>query len=1075
MKKLLIIDFNSTLKAIPIKPQFSTKSTSKHFNTKMIYGMFKMLWSSYQDFRPDEIVCVYSEGLENFRHKFVSTYHAGVINKSTHREDLPLQLDKIFDLFKILGVPVLEKKQFDTLDIIGSILHNKSKGSSTNQPMKSEYYIHLLSCFEPMNTFLSKQLKTHHFSTPDSFLTLGLRGAYDMTRYPPYLSADFAAIVGDEESGVSGITDLPVDEIATLMRQFGGLLNLYQNLDDIDNRHHKQLFLKYKESLLANLRIFQYQRDPEIIHDPELAKVDPKLWGSTNDGLNRFLTSCEFNEERKDIFHDVPFPENVEILAHPNYSEPESNSSTVRIQRSFDEFEVMTFDGTSEEFVDKIYSELDNPIVSVTSRQNLIKQIDQLKANLRGRNIDDSVKFDQNTPNQLANTLKEVIEEEDENGRLTYTPGYYTATNNPRHLNEMTKKMEVTDYFSAKFIHVGLNRKLNYPQGICFGFPKDLKLDTLSNERFQEYFSSDAHTLGKGANPDVQVYIITWVNELLHLSKYTDLRSCLKEIFTKYAYKMVVADWKQMVRVLVHLEILKLSQIHYAAEDVNLMDFRYHLGDEKLLPSHFLHNSKFNDNPEFMEKIICDEQGFLKDIYDPLRVVYKDCALTEVFLYVYLDLKQRPPLLTDNYIYRSIDKSLTSVLVMMEVNGLYIDFDGIKDQLEEKVIDIRKRATKKFLDEIYKIAGKTFNIHSREEVSQLLYNELAIHKQLGVSDIPQEVYGYSVEPKDIIKLVGHDLVQRIIHFLSRLTPPGYDHQYLQECLVKDTNRIEVSYSHYATPCGVVGSHDNLYFNAVINDYDLAGEIRSLFIPRVQGNIFISACYDSLAYRILAHLSNDARLARIFNTDEFLYDVIARHLFEKSPEDTLTKEEMSVAVELAQVYIYTARNDDVFKHHHFRGRSREDWFDSFYLLFPGLKKYLEDLYQRAHEDITTASTLHERAIISVGKVKSSDFYYRRRDLGMFSEIPASINEVLKIAMVRANKALMKYQFITHLVLQRNSEFLFEGPESEEECAIKIIKESLESPRELAVGLHVEINTGTNWEEASRDWKHPLLQC
>ena len=68
------------------------------------------------------------------------------------------------------------------------------------------------------------------------------------------------------------------------------------------------------------------------------------------------------------------------------------------------------------------------------------------------------------------------------------------------------------------------------------------------------------------------------------------------------------------------------------------------------------------------------------------------------------------------------------------------------------------------------------------------------------------------------------------------------------------------------------------------------------------------------------------------------------------------------------------------------------------------------------------------------------------------------------MIRVANALAAEKLETRMIMQVHDELLFEGPESEIEAAIKLIKREMEAASTLDVPLVVEIGVGDNWMDA-----------
>jgi DNA polymerase I len=71
------------------------------------------------------------------------------------------------------------------------------------------------------------------------------------------------------------------------------------------------------------------------------------------------------------------------------------------------------------------------------------------------------------------------------------------------------------------------------------------------------------------------------------------------------------------------------------------------------------------------------------------------------------------------------------------------------------------------------------------------------------------------------------------------------------------------------------------------------------------------------------------------------------------------------------------------------------------------------------------------------------------------------DIIKIAMVRAHKALAESDLETRLVLQIHDELLFEGPTDEMEGAAELVEREMCRAFKLDPPLAVDVGVGKDW--------------
>ena len=92
------------------------------------------------------------------------------------------------------------------------------------------------------------------------------------------------------------------------------------------------------------------------------------------------------------------------------------------------------------------------------------------------------------------------------------------------------------------------------------------------------------------------------------------------------------------------------------------------------------------------------------------------------------------------------------------------------------------------------------------------------------------------------------------------------------------------------------------------------------------------------------------------------------------------------------------------------------------------------------------------------------YANMMNVAVNTPIQGTAADLIKIAMIRVDRALRASSLRTRMILQVHDELLFEVPEAEIEEARALAIEHMEGAMSLAVPLVVETGTGRNWLQA-----------
>jgi DNA polymerase-1 len=87
--------------------------------------------------------------------------------------------------------------------------------------------------------------------------------------------------------------------------------------------------------------------------------------------------------------------------------------------------------------------------------------------------------------------------------------------------------------------------------------------------------------------------------------------------------------------------------------------------------------------------------------------------------------------------------------------------------------------------------------------------------------------------------------------------------------------------------------------------------------------------------------------------------------------------------------------------------------------------------------------------------------RGENIAVNAPIQGSAADLIKLAMIRIDQALISERLKTQLLLQVHDELVFSAPQSEVPHVIPLIREHMEHALVTQVPLKVDIHTGADW--------------
>lgn len=410
------------------------------------------------------------------------------------------------------------------------------------------------------------------------------------------------------------------------------------------------------------------------------------------------------------------------------------------------------------------------------------------------------------------------------------------------------------------------------------------------------------------------------------------------------------------------------------------------------------------------------------------------------------------PKLTDGmaWIYDKVERPLVPILRTMEDEGIALDVEA----LATVEVDIKQRLAV-IREEAYELAGKTFNIRSRHELRDVLFEDLKLPPSKKVKD------GWSTASGVLEKLVPlHPLPAKILEYRS-LEKLRSTYLTKLPTFRKDDGRIHSTFNQAVTATGRLSSVDPNLQNIPVRTFE-GRRIREAFVP-APGCVFLSADYSQVELRVLAHFAQDPVLLESFRSGEDIHTRTAREIFGLGDEEvSLAQRSAAKAINFGLLYGMSA-----FRLAGDLDISREEassYMEEYFARMPRVRGWIEETKAQAHKDGAVETLFGRRRIIP--EIHSKAFQERsgaERE-AVNTRIQGTAADLIKLAMIRVDKALNARSGNAKMLLQVHDEILLEVPVSELDEVKDLVKTEMEAAGALDVPLLVNLSTGDNWNQA-----------
>ena len=404
-------------------------------------------------------------------------------------------------------------------------------------------------------------------------------------------------------------------------------------------------------------------------------------------------------------------------------------------------------------------------------------------------------------------------------------------------------------------------------------------------------------------------------------------------------------------------------------------------------------------------------------------------------------------------LFYDIEMPLMPVLAEMEMNGVVLDTEALAQtskELTQRMNEIEAR--------IYELAGEHFNISSPKQVGDILFAKMKI-----VEKPKKTKTGQFVTSEDVLtQLQGkHEIVADILAFrgLKKLLTTYVDN--LPTLINKRTGHIHTSFNQCVTATGRLSSSDPNLQNIPVRGED-GKEIRKAFVPE-PGSLFFSADYSQIELRVMAHLSQDENMIRVFAEGHDLHAATASNIYKK-PINEVTRDERTKSKRANFGIIYGIT---VFGLSERLDISRDEaklLIDGFFDTFPKVKDYMEHAKAEARQKGYVETLLGRRRYlpdINSGNATVRGFAERN---AINAPIQGTAADIIKVAMIRIFQRFQQENIKSKMILQVHDELNFSVLPEEQSRVEAIVLEEMQHAIDLAVPLVADSGFGANWLEA-----------
>ena len=401
-----------------------------------------------------------------------------------------------------------------------------------------------------------------------------------------------------------------------------------------------------------------------------------------------------------------------------------------------------------------------------------------------------------------------------------------------------------------------------------------------------------------------------------------------------------------------------------------------------------------------------------------------------------------------------VEEPLVKILTDMEREGVKIDVAALKEygkELDREILAL--------VQGILQYADPGLNVDSPKQLGEFLFGKLGLNS--GVSK-KTSTGNWSTDEKTLAKLVdAHPVVRKILEYraCSKLKSTYVDKL---PTLIDENGRVHTTYSQAFTETGRLSSSDPNLQNIPIRT-ERGKMIRKAFVARDERHVIVSADYSQIELRLMAAFSKDAAMLEAFKNGEDIHRDTASRVYDVMP--AFVTPEMRAKCKMVNFgIIYGISAFGLSQRLGVPRREAADLIETYFRLYPKVREFMDDAIEKARKTGYATTVLgRRRTLRDINSRNATARQSAERD-AINTPIQGSAADLIKVAMVKVDRALKAERLRAKMVLQIHDELVFDTPLDEVERVKEIVRREMTTALDFGVPLDVGIGVGHDWLSA-----------
>jgi DNA polymerase I len=405
-------------------------------------------------------------------------------------------------------------------------------------------------------------------------------------------------------------------------------------------------------------------------------------------------------------------------------------------------------------------------------------------------------------------------------------------------------------------------------------------------------------------------------------------------------------------------------------------------------------------------------------------------------------------------LYEDVEVPLAPILAGMEAAGVAID------PAELNVIGAEIDVTAaRLAQQIFDFAGETFNLASPQQLGNVLFGKLQIPGG------KKNKTGWATGVEVLQTLAREYPICALVLEWREVTKLKNTYIDVIPSLVDARDgRLRTAFNQTATATGRLSSTNPNLQNIPVRS-ELGRRIRRAFVSGREGYVLLAADYSQIELRLMAHLSGDEAMRVAFEEGQDIHDFTARQIFDVPAGSNVDGNQRRMAKSVNFGLLYGMSDFGLAQRLEIGRAEAKEITQAYFARFPSVRAYIERTIDEGRRDGYVSTILGRRRYMP--GLSSGNYMLRAAAEREATNAPlqGSAADLMKLAMVRVDRALADSGLDATMLLQIHDELIFEVRESDINAVANLARRHMEEAIALSVPLEVTLKSGRNWYEVA----------